>query len=127
MAETSTTVPITAVTDGYFAMWSEPDPARRQAIIAATWSEDATYVDPMFTADGYPGLDALVRGVHERFPGHRFTLVGPVDTHHDRARWAWQFGLDGAEPMAAGVDYAELAPDGRLRAVTGFFDRVASA
>jgi hypothetical protein len=110
------------VVDAYFAMWNETDPARRRAAIETAWSADARYVDPMFSAEGADGLDALVAGVHQQFPGHRFRLTDPVDAHHDRARWGWELaGPDGGTPVAAGVDFAVLAPDGRLREVTGFF------
>jgi hypothetical protein len=127
MAETVAATPISTVVDGYFAMWNESDPRRRQELTAATWSPDASYVDPLFAADGYEGLDALVAGVHERYPGLRFRLIGTVDVHHDRARWSWEFGApDGSPPVAAGVDFAVLAPDGRLRTVTGFFAQPAA-
>jgi hypothetical protein len=121
MTDTKSASAITAVVDGYFAMWNEPDPTRRRQVIAATWSPDASYVDPMFAAEGTVALDAMVAAVHGQFPGHQFRLTGAVDAHHDRARWSWELvGPDGGSPVAAGVDFAVLAPDGRLRAVTGF-------
>src|SRR5215475_2523144 len=98
---------IAAVVNGYFEMWNETDAGRRRAVIAGTWVPAASYVDPMFTADGYDGLDALVAGVHEKFPGHRFRLTDPADVHHDRARWGWELAApDGGPPIASGVDFA---------------------
>ena len=35
------------VVDRYIDTWNEIDPQRRRAIIAETWADDATYVDPM--------------------------------------------------------------------------------
>ena len=119
---TQTQAPIDTVIDGYFTMWNETDPTRRQAAIAASWAPDATYLDPMFEAAGAEALDALVAAVHEKYPGHRFRLLGAVDVHHDRARWTWEFGPDDGPPIVTGVDYAVLAADGRLREVTGFFE-----
>lgn len=111
---------INALVDNYFAMWNEADDARRHALIETTWADDARYVDPMFDVAGTDGLNAMVVGVHGQFPGHRFRLVGPVDSHHDRARWDWELvGPDGVA-IATGVDVAALAPDGRLTSVTGF-------
>ncbi|MGI8856143.1 MAG: nuclear transport factor 2 family protein [Thermomicrobiales bacterium] len=122
MSQIEDVTPISDVVDGYFAMWNEIDPLRRRAVTATTWSREASYVDPMFAADGHEGLDALVAAVHEQFPGYRFRLTGAIDSHHDRARWDWELAApDGSPPVAAGVDFALLAPDGRLRAVTGFF------
>jgi hypothetical protein len=128
MTETDTATPIRKVVDGYFAMWNETDPMRRREVTATTWSQDASYIDPMFTAEGHDSLDAMVAAVHQQFPGHRFRLTGPIDIHHDRARWGWELaGPDGSPPVAVGVDFAVLAPDGRLREVTGFFEQPAVA
>lgn len=122
MTEIEDVTPISDVVDGYFAMWNETDSLRRRAVTAATWAQDASYIDPMFAADGHDALDAMVAAVHVQFPGYRFRLTGAVDAHHDRARWNWELaGPDGSPPVAVGVDFAVLAPDGRLRAVTGFF------
>ena len=128
MTEIDTATPIGIVVDNYFAMWNETDPARRHEVIATTWSRDASYVDPLFAAEGAAALDGLVAGVHEQFPGHRFRLTGAVDIHHDRARWGWELaGPDGGPAVAVGVDFAVLALDGRLREVTGFFEPPANA
>ena len=111
-----------AVVEAYFAMWNEPDPSLRRAAIERAWAPDASYLDPMFAAEGADGLDALAAGVHQQYPGYRFRQTEAVDAHHDRARWGWELvGPDGGAPLVAGVDYAVLAPDGRLRQVTGFF------
>ena len=121
---TDTETAITQVVDGYFAMWNETDPGRRREAIAAAWSQDGSYVDPMLEAEGAEALDRMVAAVHERFPGHRFQLVGAIDAHHDRARWGWELaGPDGGPAVVAGVDFAVLTPDGRLREVTGFFEQ----
>lgn len=128
MAESNAQQSINSRVEGYFAMWNETDAAKRQALIAATWSEDSQYVDPMFAVSGAEALDAMVAGVHEQFPGHRFRLTSPIDVHHDRAHWEWELvGPDGGAPVAGGMDVAIIAPDGRLREVTGFFHQQADA
>jgi SnoaL-like domain len=124
--QTTPATSIDTVVDGYFAMWNETDPAARRRTIQATWTADARYVDPMFAAQGADELDALVVGVHEHYPGHRFRRIGAVDSHRDRARWAWELypvNPEGTPPIASGVDFAVLAADGRLREVTGFFEQ----
>ena len=37
---------VTTVVDGYIATWNEGSDERRREIIARTWADDATYVDP---------------------------------------------------------------------------------
>jgi hypothetical protein len=113
----------TTAVEGYFAMWNETDPARRREVIDATFTDDASYVDPQFTADGRDGLDALAAGAQQQFPGHTFRLTTPVDVHHNRARWGWDLvGPDGTA-VVVGVDFAMMSDDGRLRDVTGFFEQ----
>jgi hypothetical protein len=114
--------PIDTVVEAYFQMWNDADADRRRKAIETAWVDPADYLDPMFAAAGHDGLAALVAEVRDRFPGTSFRLTDPIDSHHDRARWGWELvGPDGGAALAAGVDFAELAPDGRLRAVTGFF------
>jgi len=122
MQDTSTIV------DRYFAVWNEPDAEKRRGMIAETWSADADYRDPRLAGDGHDGIDAMVALVHEHYPGYRFRLAGPVDSHNDRLRFAWQLNGPNDGPAAfSGVDFAVVGEDGRLRSVTGFFDSIAGA
>jgi hypothetical protein len=116
---------VTSVVDAYIDMWNETEPERRRAIIAGSWAEDATYVDPLMAGDGPDGIDAMVAGVQQQYPGHRFRLASGPETHNDRVRFTWELvGAEGA-PVAVGVDFGTLAPDGRLRDVTGFLEPAA--
>jgi len=128
MTQPNAATATSTVVDSYFAMWNETDATRRRQVIDATWSQEASYVDPMFAAAGPDALDAMVAGVHQQFPGHRFRLSGAIDAHHDRVRWGWELvAPGGGPPVAAGVDFGVLAADGRLREVTGFFEQPTSS
>lgn len=128
MSETENGTSINQLVDRYFTMWNETDPVRRGDVIAATWSRDARYVDPLLAAEGYEGLDKMVAGVHQQYPGYRFRLMGPIDMHHDRVRWSWELAApDSSDPVAAGIDVATLASDGRLGEVVGFFEQPSHA
>jgi hypothetical protein len=112
---------VATVVDDYIAIWNEASDERRREIIARTWADEATYVDPVLQGEGPEGINAMIAGAQQQFPGHRFELASGPDAHHGRVRFAWRLvGADGA--VAAGVDFATVAPDGRLRAVTGFLE-----
>ena len=117
---------VATVVERYIAMWNETDPERRRSIIAEAWTDDATYLDPGMAGDGPDGIDAMVAGVQERFPGHRFELSAGPDAHHDRVRFSWHLVADGGGPIATGHDFATLSDDGRLRSVTGFLETAAA-
>lgn len=113
----------TNVIDRYFAVWNEPDVGRRQNLIAQTWTESASYLDPLMHGEGHAGIDAMVQQVQAQFAGHRFRQTGAVDQHHDRLRFSWELAPADGPAVVAGTDFGIVASDGRLQAVTGFLDR----
>lgn len=125
---TDTTTDITATVDTYIATWNEGDPDARAALIERAWTADGHYVDPTQEAQGHAALGAMAPGVHEQFPGYRFRRTSAVDQHHDQVRFGWDLvGADGTLAVN-GIDAGEVADDGRLRRITGFFgDLEASA
>lgn len=122
---TDTMTNVNAVIARYIDTWNEPDPVRRQALIADTWTEDAAYIDPLVVAEGRDAIAATIGAVQEQFPGFTFRLAGQPDTHHNLARFTWELASSAnAEPLVVGFDVAVLSDDGRLQAVHGFLDKV---
>ncbi|GIF71658.1 nuclear transport factor 2 family protein [Asanoa siamensis] len=111
----------------YIAIWNETDPAERRARIDELWAPDARYVDPLAVAEGRDAIDATVAAVQGQFPGMTFRLAGPVDGHHDQARFTWELGPEGGQAPIAGFDVVTTDDTGRLTQVLGFLDRVPSA
>ncbi|GAA3386995.1 nuclear transport factor 2 family protein [Cryptosporangium minutisporangium] len=111
----------------YLAAWNETDPARRRAEIDAVWADDALYIDPLVVARGREEIDATIGAVQAQFPGFVFRLAGPVDAHHQQARFQWELGPAGGEALVVGFDVAVLAEDGRIGQVYGFLDKVPAA
>ena len=118
---TTDTGEITRIVDTYLAAWNETDPARRAQLIEEAWSPDGRYVDPLLEATGHGAIADMAAGVHQQFPGQRFTRLSGIDAHHDVVRFAWQLGGPDGTVTVAGIDVGELADDGRLRRITGFF------
>ena len=120
----TTTTEISATIDCYVAAWNETDPVRRRGLIEDAWADDATYLDPMLAGESHGGIDAMIAAAQEQFAGYEVRLTGPIDRHHDRVRFTWEIGdLAGGEPSVAGIDFGVIGSDGRLRSITGFFDR----
>ncbi len=112
------------IVDDYLAIWNERDADKRRTLIARTWTEEATYVDPVMSGQGHAGIDAMIAGAQAQFPGFRFSALGAPDAHNDRLRFRWTAGPEGGAAIIDGADYAVLSADGRLASVCGFFDRV---
>lgn len=112
---------------GYIAAWNETDAGRRRDIIAQIWSDDGNYLDAHREGVGDAAIDAMIAAVQEHFPGYRFRLSSGIEAHHDRVRFSWTAGGTEQAPLFfGGTDFAVLAGDGRLRAVTGFTDAMPS-
>jgi hypothetical protein len=112
---------------GYIAAWNETDAGRRRDVIAQTWREDGSYLDAHREGTGHVAIDAMIAAVQERFPGYRFRLSSGIEAHHDRVRFSWTAGGTEQAPLFfGGTDFAVLAEDGRLCAVTGFTDAMPS-
>ena len=116
-----------ALVDRYIASWNEPDPARRRALIAETFTPDARYRDPLMSGDGHDALDALIAAVHARFPTFRFAVSRAAEAVGDHVRFSWTLGPAGVPAPIEGTDFARLSADGRLAMVHGFLDRVPQA
>jgi hypothetical protein len=111
----------TTTVDTYIAMWNEEDPAKRTALIGAAWAEGCSYLDPLLEADGYTGLSEMVETVHGHYPGHRFRRTTGIDRHHDQLRFGWELFAPDGSITVAGLDVCDLAADGRIQRITGFF------
>jgi hypothetical protein len=62
--------------------------------------------------------------VQTSFPDFVFSARGPVDAHHNQARFGWGLGPAGAEPVVEGFDVLVLDDDGRIETALGFLDKV---
>jgi ketosteroid isomerase-like protein len=111
-----------ALADQYFALWNAADADRRAELIAATWTEDATFVDPSFETNGAAELNKLVGAAQQMFPGLSFVRVGDIDEHHTFLRWTWLLQADGQEPVAGGTDIVVLTEDRKIKKLIGFHD-----
>jgi hypothetical protein len=115
----------------YFEAWNARHPEALAKAVDAAWAADGRYTDPLADAVGHEQIAALIAAVHARFPGFSFRPVGPVDGHHDMARFSWELvsgdgaASSGAEVApVAGSDVITLDARGRITAVLGFLDRV---
>ncbi|MCX5054937.1 MULTISPECIES: nuclear transport factor 2 family protein [unclassified Streptomyces] len=110
----------------YFEAWNASEPEELAKAVAAAWTPDGSYTDPLADVGGHEQIAALIVAAREQFPGFAFRQTGAVDGHHDTARFSWELVSEagtGAAPVA-GFDVITLEADGRIRSVLGFLDRV---
>lgn len=121
------TTDMTALAQRYIDTWNEAAAETRRELVGRLYTSDARYTDPLVDAQGPDQIAATIGGVQQQFAGLVFSLAGPVDAHHEIARFQWHLGAPGSEePLVIGFDVA-VAHDGRLHRVYGFLDKVPAA
>jgi SnoaL-like domain len=115
------------IIERYLECWNQTDPELRRGLIEQVWAADASYTDPLADVRGREAIDAVIGAAQQQFGGLVFALGGPVDAHHNQARFTWHLGPDGGEPLVIGFDVAVLDASGQIRSVHGFLDQVPAA
>jgi SnoaL-like domain len=105
----------------YIDTFNETDPDRRRALLDALYTDDCTYIDPQVDLVGADQINGFIGQTQERFPGLTFKLGGPIDAHHNQARFQWHAGPAEAPDAVVGFDVI-VTEDGRIRNVYGFMD-----
>ena len=111
--------------DTYCAVWSEPDPGRRQRTLDEIWAENATYTDPRAHLTGSKALCAHIGNILAGRPGARIIRTSVLDFHHGLVRFAWQVVQADGTLLPEGLDIAEISNDMKLLRIIGFFGPLA--
>jgi SnoaL-like domain len=110
----------------YIASFNETDAARRRQLLDTLYVSHSTYTDPHVDLQGTAQIDDFISQTQARFPGFTFGLAGPVDAHHDQARFQWHAGPADDPDQYVGFDVI-VTDDGRIRSVYGFMDAAPAA
>lgn len=105
----------------YMAAWNEPDEGARRKLLEEAWADEGVYSDPTAEVTGLDPLVGHIGRFMEQMPGFRIVATSGIDSHHGFARFTW--GMDDASGarILDGIDFVELARDGRIGRITGFF------
>jgi hypothetical protein len=109
-----------AIVAAYGAAWNETDEAKRAALLEQSWTDEGTYCDPLSMVEGRAALVAHIGGFQAMMPGHTIDQASAVDAHDGVFRFAWVM-RNGEEIALEGIDFGELASDGRIQRIVGFF------
>lgn len=114
---------MTALVDRYCEVWTEPDAAARERLLASLWAINATYTDPSVHAAGARELLAHIAAVRARRPGASVVRTSAVDCHHGIARFAWHVAQADGTVLLEGIDIGFISADGsRIERIIGFFE-----
>ncbi|WP_233840518.1 hypothetical protein [Dyella sp. 2HG41-7] len=105
----------------YCAAWSTTDRTTRDQMLERVWAKDGIYTDAEPTyAVGRTALSDTIAKFQQDYPGNTFRCSTP-QMHHNFMRVTWfRLSSDGKQ-LGEGVDIYDMAPDGRISRIVGFF------
>jgi len=110
-----------AAVAGHCAAWNTTDRTKRDILLRRVFARDGVYSDPTPTyVTGRAALSDEIGRFQRQYPGARFRCSAP-QIHHRTMRVTWLLLEPNGKKPTQGMDFYELAPDGLIRRVTGFF------
>jgi hypothetical protein len=104
----------------YCAAWGERDVDRRRQTLERVFDANGTYTDPTGHAESRTALIERITAHLQKRPGTQI-LCSFADLHHGMLRFTWKMvGADG-KTLIEGIDFGEVAADGKLKKIVGFF------
>lgn len=110
----------------YVSAWKAPSRPEKLAALEASVEITCSYRDPLAVATGRDQLVAYMLDFHRQVPGGHFTTTH-FQAHHDRSIAKWNMVDGSGRVIGDGISFGEYTADGRLRAMTGFFEAPPSA
>ncbi|HEX5214604.1 MAG TPA: SRPBCC domain-containing protein [Vicinamibacterales bacterium] len=107
--------------DRWLALWAEPDPAARQAALAAIADDGVRFGDRYSRVEGRDDLLPHIAAAQRFMPGMRMARDGNV--RHCQGLVLADFTMTGPDGVVKGkgTNVFEFGPDGKILRVTGFW------
>ena len=106
-------------------VFSEPDVTKRRTAIKELYVANPVFYEPTAVVVGQEAISEAVSKLFQQF-GARFAIVadGSAVGHHGVGCLRWYAGTRGANPVARGIDAAEIV-GGKISRLWVLFDPVA--
>lgn len=105
----------------YASAWKAPTEPEKRALLAESTAEGCRYTDPLATTEGHDALVGYMLAFHAQIPGGHF-VTRQFWFHNGRSGATWELVDADGQVLGEGISFGEYASDGRLRAMTGFYD-----
>jgi uncharacterized protein YndB with AHSA1/START domain len=107
--------------DAFLRAWGDPDAGARRTLLESCAAPNLIFRDAFSATEGLEEMLANLEAIQIFMPGMRLVRDGDVRQAHGTAIAGWTAqGPDGS-PRGRGTNVYDLAPDGRIRRVVGFW------
>jgi hypothetical protein len=105
----------------YAASWKAGTAEEKKALFVESLSPDCVYTDPVTQATGWDELVAYMLDFHRQIPGGHF-VTRSFHHHHGFSLAHWDMVTGVGTVVGDGASYARFGDEGKLVAMTGFFE-----
>ena len=112
----------TELADAWFSAWAEPDAAKRRAAFAAIAAQDLGFNDRYSMLEGVSEVTEHAGAAQKFMPGMRMQRDGAVRHCLGTALVNWTVPGPDGKLLAQGTNVFTLGADGKITAVTGFWN-----
>lgn len=109
------------VIDRYFAAWGEREPAARKGELTAVTTDGVVFHDAFACTRGRDDLAVHIGAAQLHMPEARLRRAGEARQCQGTAVVDWTAVAPDGAPRASGTSVFDLAPDGRIARVVGFW------
>jgi uncharacterized protein YndB with AHSA1/START domain len=113
---------VTDPVDAWFSAWSNPDAPTRDAVLDRIASPDVEFRDQFSMVLGIEDLRPHLAAVHKFMPGMHLTRNGAIRHCQSIVLADWVAHASDGTERGRGTNVFAFAPDGRIQAVTGFWN-----
>jgi uncharacterized protein YndB with AHSA1/START domain len=111
-----------SLVDGWFDAWADADADRRRQTLARVATPDVRFRDRYGCTDGIDDLMPHITAAQHFMPGIRMAREGAVRHCQGTVLVDWTARGSDGQDRARGTNVFALGPDGRIEAVTGFWN-----
>ena len=108
--------------DGWFSAWSEPDTARREALLDRLATAEIRFRDRFSLIDGISDQRPHLAAVHKFMPGMRLEREGDIRHCQGTVLADWVARATDGSERGRGTNVFALDHTGRIESVTGFWN-----
>jgi uncharacterized protein YndB with AHSA1/START domain len=107
--------------DAFLSAWGDPDAPTRRRLLESCAAPEIVLRDAYSATDGLEDLLAQLEAVQTFMPGVSLTRDGEVLLSHGTAFARWTAKKSSGETFGRGTNVYDLAPDGKIARVVGFW------
>lgn len=105
----------------YASAWKAETAEEKKARFVEALAPECVYTDPLHQAHGWDELTAYMLDFHQQVPGGHF-VTRWFSAHHGRSVARWDMVAGDGTVLGEGISYGTYGNDGKLTAMTGFWD-----